>query len=238
MTSGRPGTRWRGVPTGRAGVPRPPTAVEAAPTALTREDVPAAAALHARAFPRFFLSGLGEAFLREFYLGFVHDPAGVTVVARDHDGRLVGVVVGTVAPDGFFRRLLRRRGPRLALAAVRPTLRNPRIALRLLRGLTYRGGVPVAARGALLSSICVDPAAAHAGHGRRLLERWWQAARQRGATAAYLTTDADDNDRVNLFYRRAGWHLVGDYVTREGRRMNCYAVDVEDRTLSGTVSGG
>ncbi|MFG2057324.1 GNAT family N-acetyltransferase [Micromonospora sp. NPDC048930] len=191
---------------------------------LRPDDVRSAAALHLRAFERFFLSTLGEPFLREFYAGFVRDPDAVTAVARDPDGRLVGTVVGTVAPELFFRRLLRQRGPRLALASVPAVLRRPAVALRVLRGVAYRGGVPVETRGALLSSICVDPEAEHGGHGRRLIDAWWREVRRRGVTSAYLTTDADGNDRVNDFYRRAGWTLRGSWATREGRRMNCYGI--------------
>ncbi|MEU4567432.1 GNAT family N-acetyltransferase [Micromonospora sp. NPDC023956] len=203
--------------------------------ALTGHDVPAAADLHLRAFPRFFLSSLGAPFLREFYAGFVDDPDAVTVVSRGDDGRLLGVVVGTVTPDGFFGRLLRRRGHRMAVAAIRPALRDPRAVGRLVRGLAYRGDVPVTTRGALLSSICVDPLAAGGGRGRQLIDAWWRQVRQRGVRDAYLTTDADDNDPVNAFYRRAGWTLTGDYVTREGRRMNCYTVSAGSTVRAGRV---
>ena len=192
--------------------------------ALVGADVRPAAALHVRAFERFFLSSLGEPFLREFYRGFVTDPDAVTVVTRDDSGRVVGLVVGTVAPAEFFGRLLRTRGPQLAVAGVRAVARRPGSALRLLRGMAYRGEVPVETEGALLSSICVDPSAEGSGHGRTLIDEWWRRVQERGVTSAYLTTDADDNDRVNDFYKKAGWTLLGTYATREGRRMNCHGI--------------
>ena len=79
-------------------------------------DVPQLVALHRRAFPSFFLSDLGPAFLTEFYRGFLTDPTSVTAVARDDRGDVVGGVVGTTAPAGFFARLLRRRLVGFALA--------------------------------------------------------------------------------------------------------------------------
>ncbi len=196
-----------------------------ASTSLTHADVHMAAALHQRAFDRFFLSSLGEPFLREFYRGFVTDPDAVTRVARDDSGCVVGVVVGTVAPDRFFRRLLHTRRLHLAVAALRAVVRRPTTAARLIRGIAYRGGTPVtAATGALLSSICVDPRAEHSGHGRALIDDWWTDVMARGITSAYLTTDAADNERVIRFYEKAGWSLMGNYVTREGRRMSCYGI--------------
>ncbi|MFB9236881.1 GNAT family N-acetyltransferase [Plantactinospora siamensis] len=196
---------------------------------LRRPDVPAAAALHLRAFPAFFMASLGAPFLREFYHGFVDDPDAVTVVGRADDGRLLGVVVGTLDPGRFFGRLLRRRGLRFAAVGALAAVRRPRTAVRLLRAVAYRGEVPGDASGALLNSICVDPTAEHAGHGRRLIAAWWDRARERGATSAFLVTDATGNDRVNDFYRRAGWTLVDAYTTPEGRRMNRYRRSVLDR---------
>jgi hypothetical protein len=50
-----------------------------------------------------------------------------------------------------------------------------------------------------------------------------------GVTHAFLTTDADGNDAINRFYTAQGWRLAGEYVTREGRRMNRYTTTFETR---------
>ena len=189
---------------------------------LEAGDVEAIAALHKRAFPTFFLSSLGERFLVQFYRGFLSDPTAVTVVARSVDGVPVGAVVGTTEPSGFFLRLLRRRWLGFALASAAAVLRRPAAAPRLLNAVRYRGEAGSRVEGALLSSVCVDPGLQGQGVGRDLLAAWEGRAAQQGASAAYLTTDADDNDAVNAFYRARGWHLADTFATAQGRRMNRY----------------
>lgn len=188
---------------------------------LAREDVREAARLHRVAFPGFFLSQLGEGFLREFYAAFL-GPGSVTVVARDDSGALLGVVVGHVAPDGFFRRLLVRRWYAFAFQSLRLVVRQPRVVPRLFRALTYRGQVPDQPRGALLSSICTSEEARGTGVGRELIDRWTRELAASGGTDAFLTTDATDNDAVNAFYVSAGWRPAGSFTTPEGRSMNTY----------------
>lgn len=188
----------------------------------TAADVPALAALHRRAFPDFFLSRLGEPFLRQLYLGYTSDPDAVVSVARAQDGRVVGACVGTTHPSGFFSRLLKQRFFGFLGASVLAVLRNPRFAPRLLAALAYRGDGPPGLDGALLSSLCVDPEAQNEGIGRALDEAWCVRAAELGAQTAFLTTDTDGNDGVNRFYQRRGWQLSDQYVTRQGRRMNRY----------------
>lgn len=185
-------------------------------------DVPQLVALHRRAFPSFFLSELGPAFLTEFYRGFLTDPTSVTAVARDDRGDVVGGVVGTTSPAGFFARLLRRRLVGFALASGGAAMSDPRRTPRLVRGIGYRGGAGGAVAGALLSSICVDPGQQGQGLGQRLVSAWCETARSRGARRAFLTTDAVDNDATNAFYARAGWGLAEGFTTPEGRAMNRY----------------
>jgi len=189
---------------------------------IGREDVAALARLHRQAFPDFFLSRLGEPFLRQFYRGFIGDPTAIVAIQRDPSGSPVGVAVGTVQPQQFFRRLLRRRLIGFALAALGAAIRRPSAVPRLLRAVRYRGDAPEQFDGALLSSICVDPGERSRGLGTRVLRGWCERARAMGAVSAYLLTDAADNDSVNAFYTRNGWTLRDSVTTPEGRVLNRY----------------
>lgn len=189
---------------------------------LRPDDVARLAEVHVAAFPGFFLSTLGEPFIAAFYRGFLDDRTAVTVVARRIDGSVVGAAVGTTEPAGFFRRLLRRRWPDFVAAGARAVARRPSLAPRLAGAVLYRGDPPAKAGWALLSSICVAPAAQGDGIGQHLLAAWTEAARSHGVWQAYLTTDAQDNDAVNRFYQGQGWVLSETYSAHQGRRMNRY----------------
>ena len=189
---------------------------------LTRADADELAHLHLEAFPGFFLSSLGVPFLRQFYAGFASDASAVSFVARDASGAAVGAVVGTVEPAGYFARLLRSRLLGFGWASLRAMVRRPRAAARLVRAVAYRGSEAAPTEGSLLSSICVAPTRRGTGTGRLLLREWEREVASRGVGLAFLTTDADNNDVVNSFYRSEGWRLDYTFRTREGRHMNRY----------------
>ncbi|MBN1173939.1 MAG: GNAT family N-acetyltransferase [Micromonosporaceae bacterium] len=204
-----------------------PEAVALGP--LEQGEVRQVARLHEQAFPGFFLSALGEPFLVQLYRGFLKDSSAVTVVARDREGRILGAVVGTTAPAGFFKRLLQRQCLGFILASLQAVARNPAAVTRLLRAVTYRGVAPGSSGGALLSSICVVPSARGTGLGRRLLRQWTSEVARRGVSTAFLTTDANGNATVNRFYQAQGWVLSETFRTREGRSMNCYTTRTDPR---------
>jgi colanic acid biosynthesis glycosyl transferase WcaI len=207
--------------------------------ALQRHHVPAVAALHQRSFPNFFLSQLGEGFLREFYGGFLNDPTAVTAVALDSTGKVRGAVVGTTEPVGFFKRLLKRRLFGFACRSTAFALRNPADAPRLLRAVGYRGDAPEGpGGGALLSSICVDPTLQGGGIGRSLVDAWTATASRQGTTEAFLTTDAIGNTAVNRFYQGLGWTISDSYETPEGRRMHRYVTTLPVHAAERTDHNG
>jgi ribosomal protein S18 acetylase RimI-like enzyme len=217
-------------PSGNIPTPPPAAATDApeefAVTLLTGDHVPAVVDVHMRAFPQFFLTFLGRRFLREFYASFLVDPVGVGLVATDRrTGRVIGGVAGPVRPQGYFKRLLKRRWWAFALASAAAILRRPTVIGRLFRAVFYRGDAPPGPPRALLSSLAVAPEAQGRGAGRALVQAWVRQVRQRGAAGCFLTTDAEGNDRVNRFYRSLDWTIEHTYTTPQGRVMHRYVLD-------------
>jgi len=188
---------------------------------LQAQHISSVVRMHLKAFPGFFLSFLGPRFLKEFYAAYVNEESSIALVAVDSPGsQVVGAVVGTIQPGGFFRRLVKRRWWAFCLASMDALMRRPAIAPRLFRAVFYRGDAPPTAPLALLSSIAVDPVFQNRGVGRMLLNQFIKQVTDRGGMGCYLTTDAEGNDAVNRFYLRNGWRVESCYITAEGREMN------------------
>jgi GNAT superfamily N-acetyltransferase len=184
--------------------------------------------VHQAAFPGFFLSFLGPRFLRELYRAFALADSGVALVVEDpSSGELLGVVAGTLDPQGFFRRLLLRRWWAFGFWSLPALAKEPKALVRVLRALSYRGDSPEDKKRALLSSIAVAPQKQGTGLGSFLLNEWVARARDMGALGCYLTTDALGNDAVNRFYLRNGWRIASEFATPKSRMMRRYVLDWE-----------
>lgn len=196
-------------------------------TALRAEHTNAVVDLHMQAFPDFFLTFLGRSFLRQMYLCYQDDPATIALVAsRKTDDEILGAVIGPLQVASFYKRILVRRWWRFALAALGAVLRRPSVVPRLLRAVRYRGDAPVGETDrALLASIAVSPAAQGMGVGKLLTMAFLAKVREAGLPGAYLTTDAENNDVVNAFYRRQGWKVESRFTTPEKRKMLRYVYD-------------
>jgi ribosomal protein S18 acetylase RimI-like enzyme len=184
---------------------------------MAEADVPVVVEIHLRTFPGFFLSFLGPRFLTLLYRSIRTAPDGVALVAAR--GPVVGFAAGVTSQRAFFRRLVREQWWRFALAAAGAALRRPSTVPRLLRALRRPAESAEAAADAALLSIGVLPELEGSGIGSRLIESFVAEIGRRGAEALSLTTDRDDNDRVNRFYERHGFHVQRSYVTPEGRAI-------------------
>ena len=185
--------------------------------------------IHLAAFEGFFLESLGEQFLKELYRGFIVEPSGLCLVAVDRKD-VLGFVVGTTQPEGFFRRLLRSRWYAFVLAGATSMALHPiRVGKKFLSALRYRGEKPSdVPNAALLSSIGVAPSGMGKGIGRILVTTFCERARASGASTVYLTTDRDKNEAVNQFYLSNGFKLHSSFLKERGRWMNLYTRSLSD----------
>jgi ribosomal protein S18 acetylase RimI-like enzyme len=197
---------------------------------MTLGDVDGVVAVHLQAFRGFFLSFLGPRFLKELYVGILGDPSGIAFVVEGEGGSLLGFVAGSDRPAGLYRRLIRHRWWRFAAASIGALVRRPAIAPRLVWALRLPRDTAALGNHALLMSIGVAPNAQGGGAGRLLIDAFLKEAGARGSETVVLTTDRRGNDAVNEFYRRAGFQLTREYVTREGREMNEYEFRILDPT--------
>jgi ribosomal protein S18 acetylase RimI-like enzyme len=200
--------------------------VSTADAQIALDDV---VSVHTAAFPGFFMTQLGPAFLREYYRCVVSYPRGILLTEPGGEG-CNGFVTGFVNPAAFYRHLKQHR-IRLAAATLRGLISRPSRAAVLLTN--YRRAGDAADRAdepdtAELSSLAVRPSVARSGLGSSLVRRFVDAAALAGATRVTLTTDADGNDAVNRFYRNLGFSLLRTFEARPGRILNEYAIATKD----------
>jgi len=193
---------------------------------LNKNHLSEVISIHIKAFPTFFLTFLGPRFLKEFYESFLYDSQGIGFVALDDNTEeIIGVIVGPLNPNGYFKRLLKRKWFSFCIASVGAIIKKPSVIKRLFRAVFYRGESPKGIERSLLSSIAVSPNAQGKGAGKALVFKWLEEIKLRGSKGAFLTTDVENNDSVNKFYQKIGFKLESSFSTPEGRKMNKYIYD-------------
>jgi ribosomal protein S18 acetylase RimI-like enzyme len=193
----------------------------------TPEDIGSVVLVHCAAFPEFFLTQLGPAFLARYYREVLAFDAGWLFVAK-HGGRTIGFVAGFAEPARFYA-CLRRRPWRWAMPLARGLVGRPWLISRIVARIVTvaeRARHPLTpAPGAAtceLSSLAVHPLARQQGVGGRLVATLVTAARAADVPRIRLTTDATGNDAVNAFYARLGFRLVRQIAADGRRQMNEY----------------
>lgn len=181
------------------------------------EDLEAIVRIHLLAFPEFFMTRMGSAFVRRYYESLATYPGSIVLTARV-DGEVIGFVAGFGSPARFYAHY-RSRKVRMIRPILSAILSRPRLIPEILRNLRRVSHVAAEDSEVELSSLAVLPAFSSRGVGQSLLEAFTRAARDRGYRSVFLITDARDNDAVNRFYRKRGFTLGGQF-NRGKRALN------------------
>jgi GNAT superfamily N-acetyltransferase len=193
---------------------------------MSADDLQEVVEVHLQSFPSFFLTFLGPKFLTLLYQNIPDCPEGVAIVAS-LNGRVEGFIAGVTQQKGFYRRIIKEHKWAFAAASLGALIKRPAIAPRLIRALRKQNEVGQASAEACLMSIAVRPEMEGRGIGKQIVEAFCKALRERGVKAVCLTTDQDNNERVNRFYQKLGFRITRCFITPEGRTMNEYIISLE-----------
>ncbi len=188
---------------------------------ITKQDIGEIVKIHRKAFDGFFLTLMGPAFLTKYYKTVLIHSGHIALLAENKDG-IAGFAVGFVKPNEFYESI-RSRKMSFGLAALPGLIRKPRLLKKMLankdRAIELAASYLEPDRLLCeLASIAVDPGKAGMGIGKILARGFIDCAREMNTDEVYLSTDADNNDKVNAFYMSLGFQLV-DKITAPGNRL-------------------
>ncbi|MCU0458714.1 MAG: GNAT family N-acetyltransferase [Bacteroidales bacterium] len=188
---------------------------------IVREAIPkdcnTLADIHLQSFNDFFLSSLGQRFLKTFYKACIKNPGAIAVVCNTSEGVAMGFAVVSLKSKGFYKNILARNLFAFSMEAIVLVFSRPRALLRLALNLSKSGKNAIDA--AELLSIASLPEYSGRGVGKLLIETIENNLKDHQCRSLTLTTDYYDNDKVINFYRSRGFEIDIDFVTYPQRRM-------------------
>lgn len=191
-------------------------------TKTEKEVIDAVVSIHLATFEGFFLTFMGRGFLRQMYRSYCDYPAAGLLAAFDETGKTVGFLAYAGDMSGLYLYMIKKRLPAFAWYSLGAFFRRPKIFMRLIRAVLKPGEMKREESYIELSSIGVDPSCKSRGIGSQLIDELKKRVDLNHYVYITLETDAENNDAVNIFYRKNGFVLARSYETHEGRKMNEY----------------
>ena len=183
-------------------------------------DVEGIVKIHQAAFPDFFLTSLGERFLKLYYGTFINCKEGV-VYCAEKGNTLVGFSATSYVSRGFHARLIKKNIIKYVVEAIAILLVRPKSIVRLLKNLDKESSDSKIVDNGLyaeLYSIGVSPSCQGEGVGKRLLTITEEDVSAHNGQIS-LTTDYYDNEKTMGFYRSLGYEDYYEFVTYPNRKM-------------------
>lgn len=184
------------------------------------KDIAEIVSIHQRAFPDFFLTSLGAAFLRLYYGTVLKNEDGILLVAKVDGKKIVGFCAGTILSSGFNTRLIKENILKYVGEGLKLLFSHPIKIWHLYKNLSKENPkVGDDGEYAELLSIGVDPNEQGGGAGKRLLMALEEEVKKGGGSKLSLTTDYENNEKALGFYHSIGYNEWYEFVTFPNRKM-------------------
>lgn len=183
-------------------------------------------AIHNNAFPDFFLTRLGDSFLRLYYKSMSKCEGAVTLCAVE-DGKVVGFSTTAIKSAGFNTRLIKDNMAGFIWEATKLLFTKPMSLIHLAKNMSKTNSeVQDNGEYAELFSIGVSPDCQGKGVGSKLLEETEKILASKGSSRNSLTTDKYDNDATIAFYQRNGYEAMYEFTAYPNREMIRYIKNI------------
>ena len=181
--------------------------------------------LHILRFQNFFLTSLGNDFLGVLYAAILEQPGCIAYVALDQNNQVIGFVAGVDNSAGLYLRMIRQHFLQFLRVSFLQILKRPSVLLHVLAVLLHKKDTPMQNKEnlSLLMSLAVSEQSSSKGLGKALVSRFIENAKALNCSAVFLTTDGQDNDGVNAFYEKCGFHVSAQKKVN-GRLMNTFVL--------------
>lgn len=184
------------------------------------EDVEGVVKIHQAAFESFFLTSLGERFLRLYYSSFIKSKNGVVFCALK-ENEVVGFSACSYMSRGFNSKLIKDNLIKYGLESFLLLFTRPKAIIRLVKNLNKESdnsGIEDNGEYAELYSIAIGPVCQGEGVGKKLLAKTEENVKEHNKRIS-LTTDYYDNEKTIGFYRSMGYQDYYEFVTYPNRKM-------------------
>lgn len=186
---------------------------------LSVDDIDTVVSIHKRAFRDFFLTLLGDQFLKLYYRSVLKHKKGILLGCYNKD-ELIGFCAATLKSRGFNANLIYSNFYSFGRLTLRLLFTN-RVALKRLSQNMSKKNNNIIDRGeyAELLSIGVDSLNQGKGVGKALLTKLENVTRSKGCSKLSLTTDFFDNQKTIGFYKSMGYNTLYEFIAYPDRKM-------------------
>lgn len=186
---------------------------------ISKDSIPNVVLIHNSAFKNFFLTSLGDNFLKLYYNSVRNDDYGILLGLYENE-ELCGFCAATSRSKGFNSHLVKRNWVSFGFIGIQLIITRMPALIRLVKNFT-KNNPTLTDDGeyAELLSIGVSEDYQGKGIGKKLLLNLENELKEKGIKKLSLTTDYYNNDKAIQFYKGLGYNVFYDFIAYPDRRM-------------------
>ena len=180
----------------------------------------------------FFLVDWGGDFVRQYY-NLILNYDDHIFLCYTQNNEIIGFVSGFNNPKAFYKYLSEKKTNFLFPLLI-SVCRNPLVIVTIAKAFKrIKNEAQTEINNDFtneLSSLAVNPYVQNKGVGKQLVNAYISNLKTSKIKTIQLTTDAENNDKVNCFYERLNFKKTKTIVRNDSRLMNeyCYYLDGND----------